>query len=394
MAAATNKSLALIALTQAAMALPSVASAEGVEVGYLFSEYREQDISGSRTATGRDESRYDIQSHLFKIVAPLEASSVNLDLTYETMSGASPWYVTPGTDGKPVQVMSGASIREERVDIQGKWSKPIKDVLVGLTAGYSTEDDYEAVNGGIEFEIENESKTLTWSGGIGYSDDKLDPTEGGSTRFPTRITEADRQTWTLYGGAALVIDANTVVQGSLSYSDADGYLSDPYKLAWIQSFSNVVNDSRPDGRKSVAIGARLRHKVEAANAALHVDYRFHDDDWEMQSHTLEAAWYQRLGDSWTLTPTIRWYSQSQAFFYEPYYAAPRADGFASSDYRLSPFGALSGRIDVSKAIGAWNVAAGVEYYQADKRFALENVGTANPGLVEYTSLQIRVRRVF
>ena len=394
MAAATKKSAVLIALTQAATALPSFAAAGEVETGYLFSEYREQDIPGSRTAIGRDESRYEIQSHLFNIVAPLETSSVSLDLTYETMSGASPWYVTPGTDGKPVQVMSGASIREERVDIQGKWSKPVKGVLVGLSAGYSTEDDYEAVNGGLEVEFENASKALTWSGGVGYSNDKLEPTEGGSTRFPSRITEADRESWKLYGGTALVIDANTVVQGSVSYTDSSGYLSDPYKQAWIQSFSNVVSDSRPDGRRSFAFTARLRHKVEAANAALHIDYRFHDDDWEIQSHTLEASWYQRLSDTWTLTPAIRWYSQGQAFFYEPYYAAPRSDGFASSDYRLSPFGALSGRIDVSKAIGAWNIAAGFEYYQADERFALKEVEVENPGLVEYTSLQFRVRRVF
>lgn len=394
MAAVTKKSAALIALTQAAIALPSISFAQGVEVGYLFSEYREQDIPGSRTATGRDESRYDIQSHLFNIVAPLEASSVNLDLTYETMSGASPWFVTPGADGTPVQVMSGASIREERVDIQGKWSKPIKDVLVGVSAGYSTEDDYEAVSGGLELELVNDSKTITWSGGLGYSNDKMEPTEGGSTRFPTRITEADRESWTMYGGAALVVNANTVVQGSLSYSHSDGFLSDPYKLAWIQSISNTVNDSRPDGRQAVAFTARLRHKVVAANAALHLNYRFHDDDWDIQSHTLEASWYQRLSNSWAVTPTIRWYSQSQAFFYEPFYAAPRADGFASSDYRLAPFGALSGRIDVSKAIGNWNIATGFEYYEADERFALKSVEVENPGLVEYMSVQLRVRRVF
>jgi len=393
-AAAIKKSAALLALTQAAIAVPSVAAGEGIEAGYLFSEYREQDIAGSRTATGRDESRYDIQSHLFKIVAPLESSVVNVDLTYETMSGASPWYVTPDADGKPVQVMSGASINEERVDLQAQWSKPIKNVLVGLTGGYSTEDDYEAINGGVELEFENPSKTLTWRGGLGYSSDKLDPTEGGSTRFPLRISSADRDSWTMYGGVSLVVNPMTVVQASVSYSDSDGYLSDPYKQAWIQSISNVVADSRPDGKRAVAFTTRLRHKIEPLNAAVHVDYRFHDDDWDIQSHTVEAAWYQRLNETWTVTPALRWYSQSQAFFYEPYYATARTDGFASSDYRLSPFGALSGRVDVAKAIGAWNIAAGVEYYKADERFALKQVDVENPGIVEYTSLQLRVRRVF
>ena len=193
MAAAIKKSAALLALTQAAIAVPSVAAGEGIEAGYLFSEYREQDIAGSRTATGRDESRYDIQSHLFKIVAPLESSVVNVDLTYETMSGASPWYVTPDADGKPVQVMSGASINEERVDLQAQWSKPIKNVLVGLTGGYSTEDDYEAINGGVELEFENPSKTLTWRGGLGYSSDKLDPTDADQQRRSRLVDDVWRR---------------------------------------------------------------------------------------------------------------------------------------------------------------------------------------------------------
>lgn len=392
--AATKQSAALLALTQAALALPcaqaAAAEAEGMQLGYLYSAYREADIKASRTATGRDEARYDIDSHLFKLVVPFAESTFNADLTYETMSGASPWYVTPGVDGRPVQVMSGASIREERIDIQSSWSMPVKRAQLALSAGYSNEDDYEAISGGLEMQLENASRTLTWSGGVGYSSDTLEPTDGGSLRFANRIVEADKSTWNLYGGVALVVNARTVIQGSVSYADHDGFLSDPYKQAWIQSFANVVNDSRPDGRRAVAVSARLRHKFEAINAALHVDYRFHDDDWEIQSHTLEVSLHQQLGQSWSLVPMLRWYSQSQAFFYDAYYAAPRADGFASSDYRLSPFGALSARLDLTKTLGAWTIATGFEYYKADSSYALEGVNVESPGLVQYMGAQLRL----
>ena len=62
----------------------------------------------------------------------------------------------------------------------------------------------------------------------------------------------------------------------------------------------------------------------------------------MVSHTFELAWYQTLFDRLLIVPSVRYYSQGQADFYAPFCAAPRRDGFRSSDYRLSAFGATRG----------------------------------------------------
>ena len=54
--------------------------------------------------------------------------------------------------------------------------------------------------------------------------------------------------------------------------------------------------------------------MDSADVALHLDYRFYDDDWDIQSNTIHVAWYQNLGSGFQLVPSIRLYEQSESFF--------------------------------------------------------------------------------
>ncbi len=381
----------LQALTSAALAIPGMAQAADIETDYLYSRYEEGDLPAADSASGRASERYSIDSHLFRIAGVLGPGNVAADLTVESMSGASPWWVQPGVDGRPVQVMSGASIEEERVDLQLGYAQPVGVIDAVAKLGYSDEDDYQATNVGFEAQYTPPGAPYTLSAGIGYSDDRIEPTEGGSAQYPDRIRSADKNTWTSYAGASWILGPQTVVQAVFGYTRHDGYLTDPYKRAYFVASAGTVPESRPDGRQIWTLSGRLRHYLPALSAALHLDYRFFRDDWKIESHTLELAWQQRIGEAWLLSPSVRWYSQSQAFFYAPYYADFRADGFASSDYRLSPFGAVSARLDLKRSIARhWTVGAGIEVYEASGDYAIRSVDVENPGLVDYTSLQLRV----
>ncbi len=381
----------LSALTAAAMALPGVAKAE-VQTDYLFSHYQEGALPADRSASGKDVDRYKIDTQLFRLAAtPFAADQVaQLDVTYEAMSGASPWWVQPDANGKPVQVMSGASIRERRVATDVSYGIPLAGIDWGLRAGYSTERDYTSLHGGVEAQFTPEDKMYTVSGGVGYSSDKLDPTDAGNPAYPTRISHASKKTITGYGGVSWVLDAQTTMQVSLSLSRDSGFLSDPYKQAYIVAISSPVADSRPDGRQTWAVTGKLRHYFPSLGAAIRADARYYHGDWSIESHTVDLAWDQTIGGSWRVTPGLRWYSQSQAFFYEPYYNNFRSDGFASSDYRLSPYGAIAGRVDVRKVIGKWELGGGVEYYDASGSYAIKKVGIENPGLVQYWTANLRL----
>ncbi len=392
-------SKALLALTGSALSLPGIsgkaAAADPVtetSIDYQYSNYREEDLPSSKHAGG-DVERYEIDTHQLRVVRPWgDSYDVTVDLMYETMSGASPWFIMPGANGEPLQVMSGATIEDDRSDILAKVRKLYDNSAASLSLGYSDEDDYRAINVGIEGEWDLGSKQRTFTVGLGYSDDELEPTDGGTTLYPNRVTSAEKDSLSVYAGFTQVLNARTTVQSTLSFTRHDGFLSDPYKEAFVAG--NRVQDNRPDGRDAIAWLTRLRHFVPSARGALHVDYRYFDDDWEIESHTLELGWHQNLPADWQLSPSVRYYSQSQAFFYAPYYNSARSDGFASSDYRLSPYGALSYRLRATKKIGTWAFHLGWERYTSEADLAIKSVRVENPGLVEFNAITFGISRHF
>lgn len=393
-----RRNRALLALTSSALALPGIAGksqaatpATETSLDYKYSRYSEDDISRGKTSSP-DTERYEIDSHQFRLLRPWgDAYDVTVDLLYETMSGASPWFIMPGANNEPIQVMSGATIKDTRADALLKLRQYGEHTTYGASIGLSDEDDYQALNFGLEGEWEiNEAQS--YSLGIGYSDDDIKPTDGGSTQFPDRIESASRDSISAYAGFSQIIDAQTVVQSSVSFSKQDGYLSDPYKLAYVNN--DTTNDSRPDGRELFTWLTRFRHFFTEMRAALHLDYRYFEDDWDITSHTAEAAWYQNIGDGWQLVPSLRYYSQSQAFFYQPFYAQARGDGFASSDYRLSPYGALSFRFKLSKSWAGWTASLNWEQYDSSGDYAIEDVDAENPGLVDFSLLSLGISKRF
>lgn len=389
---------ALLALTGSALTLPGISGKAGAvgpaaesQTDYRYSRYSEDDISRNKTSNPNTE-RYEIDTHQFRLVRPWgDEYDVTVDLLYETMSGASPWFITPGANNQPIQVMSGATIEDTRSDALVSLKRYYENESYGVSLGLSDEDDYQAINLGVEGQWEVDEQR-SYSAGIGYSDDDLRPTDGRSAKFPDRIDSAAKDSLTAYAGIAQIINAQTTVQSSISVAKHDGFLSDPYKLAFVNG--STTNDSRPDGRKTFAWLTRFRHFFTKMRAALHLDYRYYEDDWDVISHTAEAAWYQNVGDGWQLTPSVRYYSQSQAFFYAPFYNTARKDGFAASDYRLSPYGAVSFRFKVSKAWAGWQLSFSIEQYDSDASKSLDSVDVENPGLVDFDILSFSISKRF
>ena len=102
-----NKSKrALTALTSAALAIPglsgSVQAASVLTetlVQYKASAYREADLDSSKLSGGSAQ-RYEIDSQQVRAQLPLgDRTDASIELMYETMSGASPWFILPGQDG-------------------------------------------------------------------------------------------------------------------------------------------------------------------------------------------------------------------------------------------------------------------------------------------------------
>jgi hypothetical protein len=398
--ATAGLSPALHALTTSALALPGIAGSASADTPsseytaeYSYSRYQEDDLSSSKVAPGQVRERYEVDMHQVRLGAPLgERMDLTLDLSHETMSGASPWYVDfDQQSGRVVQVMSGATIDDRRTDALLDGTYYFDRSTASLSGGFSIEKDYRAINVGLEGTRDYNEKNTTLSGGLGGSFDEIDPTQD-PVNAPDRPGSDDKQSASLFAGVSQVLDRSTTVQATASYQHARGFLSDPYKRAVVAG--TPLPDRRPDDRNQLALLARLRRHFETLNGTLHADYRYYLDDWSIEAHTFDVAWHQSLFDLLRVIPSVRYYSQSQADFYAPFYFAARSDGLRSSDYRLSPYGALSYRIRSESRLQLFELDlmlnASYERYESDGDLAFGRVSTENPGLVSFELFSVGI----
>jgi len=278
------------------------------------------------------------------------------------------------------------------------------DSTLALSGGMSEEPDFDSSFGSINFSRELNNKLTTLTAGYSLTRNQITRSTDlhgsdsghahggdGGPDYP-----ALNETSTFNGfnaGISQVLGKNTLFQSTANYTLQNGYLTNPYKYVYIrgevtpeeyyelwQNSSGIAFDwksitnlemvgtelfreVRPDQRNEWALSNRINQYIPALDASLHFDYRFYTDDWGINSHTFDIQWYQSLPAGITVTPSIRYYSQSQADFFAPYFLAPRADGIYSSDFRLADFGALSGGVTFSKQFAkGFTLEAGFEYY--------------------------------
>jgi hypothetical protein len=392
---------ALRALTASALALPGLAHEALADApvarpsaSYAFSFYKEDNLSPGNwsEASGGSRERYEIFAQQFNVIAPMTArSDVAVDFVYESMAGASPWFVIDA-GGVPLQAMTGATIEDSRADGQVTPSLYFDTGRLSLSGGFSTEKDYLSGNFGFSGQRHYNDKNTTFDAGLSFGWDEITPTD--ATQYG-RVQFAEKKTISLLFGFAQVLHRTAVAQLTLGYKNSDGFLSDPYKEIFVGP--NRRFDKRPSQRDQLTLLLRYRQHVPAASASLHFDYGFYWDNWDVSSHTFELSWFQDLFEFVKLVPNFRYYSQSEAFFYKPFYPTGSNPSFYSSDYRLSPYGAISYGLKAEASLSGWPhrrvdtvFSLAYDRYASSGDWALGNVAVEAPGLVKYRLYSFRV----
>lgn len=374
------KSRALLALTASALALPGLSGPARADApptqstaSVRISNYREDDLDAAARLTGSVE-RYDIDIHQLRLQMPVgENYALTLGSSYESMSGASPWYTLRiGADTRVI--MSGATIHEERRDYNANLRRYLENGAFGVGIGGSNENDYDSLSVSIDGERHFNDNLTTVAAGLGYSSDELEPTQKVGY---IRVLSADKKSKSAFVSVSQILNRDSLVQTGLSVSQLSGYLNDPYKL----------NDKRPDSRTQLAWTTAWRHFFTPANAALQADYRFYHDNFGINSHTLDLAWYQNIGDQWQVIPGVRYYTQSAADFYRQGLVFVNPLPLQSTDFRLSSYGAWSGSLKVQWEIEAFTLSASYEQYFADADYGTYD-GLDSPALVDFMRMSI------
>ena len=196
-------------------------------------------------------------------------------------------------------------------------------------------------------------------------------------------------------GITRVLTKEDIVQLDLGYSNGNGYYTDPYKDP----------DKRPRDRNSTTVLARWNHHFNETDGTARLSYRYYTDTFGIRAHTFGAEYVQPLPHGWTLTPLIRFYSQTAADFYfavadekstSTGAPLPPVDApWYTEDHRLSAFGAVTAGLKVSKQLNSdWLVDAKFERYEQRDEWCLS--GKGDPGLATFKarSIQVGVSRQF
>lgn len=391
-----KKNNALLALSAAAACLPAMQAksqqiAQDFEIGVRNYNYEESALDQEQVLN-QQLDRYDIDVNQFRIVAPLsETMQLNVDYQHEKMSGASPWYTFQLPGEEPKQVMSGASIEDTRKDMAAALKMAFDRDVLTLGAARSTEDDYDSTSFSVNYVKESEDRLTTWTFGADVSNDDIYPVDADIYR--TRpATEQSKHSNSFLLSYARIMNKHWLLKVAAGFARKSGYLSDPYKQVFVAG--ELIGDIRPDKRISRTLAVQNRYFVDAADAAMHVDYRFYDDDWGIQSNTIDLAWYQNLGSGFQIVPSVRLYEQSEAFFYETFYSETRADGNYSTDYRLSEYGAVTYGVKITKAFENWALMLSGEKYQSGGSKFLADAESENPALLDFTLISVGVDFTF
>jgi hypothetical protein len=327
----------LAALTAAAMALPGVharaVDAPGENPWGVDATHLEYSESGSRMRVRVNQA---------SAIAPIgESFQLKANGIQDLMSGASPVFNAPGPGGKPQQVLTGASVRDNRKAGDIGASAAFGDNFVTLRQGWSKENDYKSTWTSIEGRHDLNGKNTTLAAGVAFSDDGVSSHDAPDD-FRTRIKRD------FFAGVTQIIDERSLVQLSLEYSYSNGFLSDPYKLVFVQS-GGLLPDARPGQRRQTAATVKYLTYVPAIDSALQAVGSLSSDNWGIHSGALELQWKKELPGEWLANAGARYYTQSSADFYASLYLTPPGDAH-SSDYRLAGFGSIAWLAGVTKQL--------------------------------------------
>jgi len=256
-----DKSLSLL-LSAAATLLGTqqvtAAPVEEVDSSLKYHLYQESD------------NRMKVDTALLWVVAPVgENTQIQISASREIMSGASPQFVT-NRSGTPVQVLSSASIYDERNTGEINVKHFFDDFNVSVSGYTSIEDDYKSQGLSITLEKEFYNKNTVISLGFGDSSDTIKPTE--TTIHERRFSNDVLVSWTQ------ILNQTSLFQLVVSYSQGAGYFSDPYKFSEVFTEDNLVPilvpDHRPDQRKTQSLSFKYRKHFIGSENSLNVDYSF------------------------------------------------------------------------------------------------------------------------
>ena len=245
------------------------------------------------------------------------------------------------------------SFKDARAAFSMNWDKPVdREHRRNLGFNFSIEHDFTSLGLNGLWQADSNQKNTSWTWGTNIELDSINPIGGAPEPLSDMLAMSkgnDTETRTvldLLFGVTQVIDRSSLFQLNFSLSQADGYMTDPYKI--VSVVDNIsgepiryLYENRPDTRFRQSVFARYKKMFENKNIFT-ASYRYMTDDWGVDSNTFDLAYRLRLSASYYLQPHLRYYQQSAADFYRYFLVDGQpVPAEVSADYRLGEMDATT-----------------------------------------------------
>lgn len=301
---------------------------EYAEIDILSSYYRQDGDNGAVTGGIGTEELTDI-STIFVINIPLDSTrSIN-------GSFGADYYTSASTDNID-ENRSSASSKDVRaygnIGYSQKFLK--KGLTLGGRLGFSSEYDYNSVNGGLnvakEFNEGNSELSISAQAFIDNWTAYYPRELRGNVSVPTTSRNSFNGTITF----SQVVNQRLQFAITAEAIYMDGLLSTPFHRVYFSDVAQHDIERLPSTRLKLPFSIRATwYPLE--KLIFRTYYRFYTDDFGISGHTTSLELPFKVNDYFTISPFYRFHTQTASDYFAPYAAHMSSEEFYSSDYDLS-----------------------------------------------------------
>lgn len=326
------------------------------DIQVLFSFYTQD---GNHSAVTGGIGTENLQVYATDVSVVHRRDSVN---TFEFGAGID--VITSASTDKIDFIVSSASRHDNRFHLNAGYSRQLKkpNVRVGINSGISLESDYLSVPVGVSVSHDNADHSRQWSAGLQCNIDDLrwgrfDPDHYSPETliYPSELRDTAwfdiyrRTSYNLNLALFQVINQRTQFAIFPEVVYQKGLLSTPFHRIYFNDGNTLRVENLPRERWKFPLGVQLNMFV-GNNTIIRSYYRFYHDNFGITGHTVQVEVPVKTSPQLTLSPLLRFYTQTKSKYFKPYQEHSVSEAFYTSDYDLSRFNSYKAGITARYAV--------------------------------------------
>jgi hypothetical protein len=223
----------------------------------------------------------------------------------DRFSLSAQYYVDSVSNASIDVVTTASPFKEKRTAYDFGLDYVVRDTLIKAGISKSNEPDYDVSGYSVDLSQEVFGGMTTISMGFSRASDVVG--KKNSPEFSDRTRH-----WQYRAGVTQLLTTRWLASLNFEAISDDGYLGSPYRVARV--FGATVPERNPRTRTSRAIKLSAVGDI-GERQAVHGEYRYFFDTWDIKAHTLEGGYSRYFGPDWLADGFVRYYTQSAALFY-------------------------------------------------------------------------------